>query len=73
MGCLKFCYKLSPALRDENEDEATPHRLLYLGFLLLALASSISLFISNRFLVLRECDFLCLSSPVLLFAIYVFY
>ena len=44
----------------------------YLCFLFFALASSISRFISNRFLVLWECDFiyLYLPTPVGLFVIY---
>ena len=45
----------------------------YLYFLLFALASSISLFISNLFLVLRECDVFLILAPVFLFGIYDMY
>jgi len=41
-------------------------------FLVLALASSISLLTSKRFLVFGECDFLGLPTPVGLFPISIF-
>ncbi|PJE60072.1 MAG: hypothetical protein COU85_00285 [Candidatus Portnoybacteria bacterium CG10_big_fil_rev_8_21_14_0_10_44_7] len=57
--------------RRKDEPPIILDRLFYffLCLLFFAFASSINRLISNRFLLLRECDFLCLPSAELLLAI----